>query len=182
MVHRLLLAGYIKIHFFMNHNMYHRIAPAVAPGLADDAKKAIQNTSGMFPFLVGLTAEDRKRLQAMDVANKAFTEDAYEAAQNHTEVLPAYLSVAAFKDQLDGFAVMDAVIAAVGEFYDKLRDTRLVMGAAAYQTARSLYRFLGQAAKDGVPGAEAAYLQLSTRFKGQGRGKGKGGQKNSKDA
>ena len=68
---------------------------------------------------------------------------------------------------------MDILIQEVADLLTRLRDTRLVMGAAAYQTALSLYHYFDRARQEGVPAAEAAYQLLAPRFKSQGRRKGK---------
>jgi hypothetical protein len=153
----------------MKNNIYNRItSPAVTPDMTGEAQKAIKSVSGIFPFMVTLTAEERKALQGIDVGNKAFSEDALQVARSNEAILPPYHSVERFGNQMDAFEAMDVLIQKVEELYNLLRDTRLAMGAAAYQTALSLYHYFDQARKDGVVGAEAAYQLLSARFKGQG--------------
>ncbi|UPT69586.1 MAG: hypothetical protein M0D53_10430 [Flavobacterium sp. JAD_PAG50586_2] len=56
-------------------------------------KSAIQNININFPFLVGLTKEEKMGLLAIDVNNKAFTEDAINAGLNNASLLPSYISV-----------------------------------------------------------------------------------------
>lgn len=131
-------------------------------------KTALQTIATNLPFLIGLTTEERIALPAIDVNNKAFTEDAISAGVNNANLLPAYLSTASMQTDLSLFTQLDEVITLTKQLLEKLEDTQLLAGSEAYVGALSLYKLFGSAADAGVPGSDSIYAQLKQRFAGQG--------------
>ena len=134
-------------------------------------KTALQTIGTNLPFLIGLTSEERVLLPAIDVNNKAFTEDAINAGINNAALLPAYLSVGNMQNDLNLFNQLDEIIILVKQLLEKLEDTQLLAGSESYSAALMLYKLFGSAADAGMPGADAVNTQLKQRFAGQG-GKG----------
>lgn len=56
-------------------------------------KTALQTIATNLPFLTGLTVDERITLPAINVSNKAFTEDAINVAVNNSTLIPAYVNV-----------------------------------------------------------------------------------------
>lgn len=131
-------------------------------------KGAIQNININFPFLVGLTQEERMALSTIDVSNKAFTEDAINAALNNATLLPSYISVTNMQADLALFMQLDEIILMLKQTLEKLQDTQLLAGSEAFAASLTLYKLFGSAADAGMPGADAIYNQLKLRFAGQG--------------
>ncbi|WP_348824699.1 hypothetical protein [Flavobacterium aestuarii] len=127
-------------------------------------KAAFQTILTNLPFLVGLTADERKSLNAIDVSNKAFTEDAINAGVSNPTLVPSYLSVANMKNDLALFAQLDEIAALANQLSQRVDDTRMLAGSEAYGAALSLYKAFGGAADAGVPGAESVVDQLKKRF------------------
>ena len=131
-------------------------------------KNALQTINTNLPFLVGLTAEERAALPTIDVNNKAFTEDAINAGANNASLVPSYVSVANMQSDMTLFSQLDEVIQLTRQLLEKLEDTQMLAGSEAYTSALALYKLFGSAADAGVPGSDAIYNQLRTRFAGQG--------------
>jgi hypothetical protein len=131
-------------------------------------KTALQAVSNNLPFLIGLTTDERIALPAINVSNKAFTEDAINAAVNNAALIPSYVSVASMQNDLTLFTQLDEVILIVKQLLEKLEDTQLLAGSEAYTGGLSTYKLIASAADAGVPGADAIYSQLKQRFAGQG--------------
>lgn len=131
-------------------------------------KTALQAVTTNLPFLIGLTTEERIALPAINVSNKAFTEDAINAAVNNASLIPSYVSVASMQNDLTLFTQLDEVILLVKQLLEKLEDTQLLAGSEAYIGGLSTYKLIASAADAGVPGADAIYSQLKQRFAGQG--------------
>ncbi len=149
----------------LNNNRVNTIATAAQ---ITAAKSAIQAVNTNLPFLVGLTTDERIALPAIDVNNKAFTEDAINSAVNNATLLPSYISVSAMQNDLTLFNQLDELIVLVKQTLEKLEDTQLLAGSEAYTSGLMLYKLFGAAAEAGMPGSDAVYNQLRQRFAGQG--------------
>ncbi len=134
------------------------------------AKSGIQAVNTNLPFLVGLTTNERIALPAINVNNKAFTEDAINAMVNNPTLAPSYLSVPNMQTDLTLFTQLDELIIIVKQLLERLEDTQLLAGSEAYVTALAAYKAIGGAADAGVAGADAIYNQLKARFANQGAG------------
>lgn len=128
------------------------------------AKAGIQAVLTNLPFLTGLTIEERIALPAIDVSNKAFTEDAINAGVNNATLLPTYVSVANMQNDLTLFTQLDEIIILVKQLLERLEDTQLLAGSEAYVSALMVYKLFGAAADAGVPGTDAIVAQLKQRF------------------
>lgn len=127
-------------------------------------KTAFQTIMNNLPFLVGITAEERKSLQTIDVANKAFTEDAINIAINNANLVPTYISIAGMQNDLTLFAQLDEISGLANQLCERVEDTKMLAGSEAYQGALTLYRAFGTAADAGVSGADSLVDQLKKRF------------------
>jgi hypothetical protein len=133
-----------------------------------EAKNSIEAVMTILPFLTGLTVDERISLPSIDVSNKAFTEDAINAAINNTGLLPQYISVNAMQNDLTLFSQLDELIIVVKQLLERLEDTQLLAGSEAYVSALMVYKLFGAAADAGVPGTDAIVAQLKQRFTSTG--------------
>lgn len=131
-------------------------------------KTALQTIQTNLPFLIGLTVDERIALPAIDVNNKAFTEDAINAGINNATLVPSYVSVPNMQNDMTLFTQLDEITALVRQLLEKLEDTQLLAGSEAYVSALTLYKLFGSAADAGVPGADAIVAQLKLRFASNG--------------
>ncbi|PKB17563.1 hypothetical protein [Flavobacterium sp. 5] len=127
-------------------------------------KAAFQTITTNLPFLVGLTADERKSLTTIDVNNKAFTEDAINAAVNNPTLIPSYISVTNMKNDLTLFTQLDELSAMATQLFERIEDTKMLAGSEAYGAALSLYKAFGAAADAGVSGTDSIVDQLKKRF------------------
>lgn len=146
-----------------------RISVTVEEKAVEQAKQHLLALNELFPYLLGLTPNERQTLPKMDVSNKVFVEDALNAAKANSQVLPAYLNLKELELDKQGFERLEEIVVLTAQLAQKLRDTQMLMGSEAYVTALTVYRLFESASRDGVPGAKAAYEQLAKRFKGQGK-------------
>ena len=132
------------------------------------AKNSLVQFDAQFPFLIGLTVEEKTTLPAINVDNKIFTEDAINAAVNNMDMLPGYLSVSGVQTDMQLFNQLDELVPMVRKQLEKLEDTRFLAGSEAYSTALMIYKLFGAAAESGIPGADAIVAQLRERFTSNG--------------
>ena len=107
---------------------------------------------------------DFEELDAIDVSNKAFAEDALNAVVNNPTLVPGYISVPAMQNDLTLFAQLDEISGLANQMCERIEDTKMLAGSEAYNTALSLYKSFGTAADAGVVGADSIVDQLKTRF------------------
>lgn len=145
-----------------------RLDVTLAPQEITQINAAITNIEVLMPFLTGLTIEERVAIPKINVANKAFTEDAINIAVNNPTFFPGYLNPAEMQKDLALFSQLDALATSMRRVVEKMEDTLMLAGSEAYISALAVYRSLGAAAKAGVPGADSLYDQLRARFAEQG--------------
>jgi len=148
----------------MSNLLNNRVNATATAAQVTAVKAAFQTILTNLPFLVGLTADERKSLIAVDVANKAFTEDAINAAVNNPTLVPSYLSVANMQNDLTLFTQLDEISGLANQLCERIEDTKMLAGSEAYSVALSLYKSFGAAADAGVQGADSIVDQLKKRF------------------
>lgn len=153
----------------MSNLLNNRVNSTATPAQVTAVKAAFQTILTNMPFLVGLTADERKSLNAIDVNNKAFTEDALAAAVNNPTLVPAYLSVPNLQSDLTLFTQMDEISGLANQLCERIEDTKMLAGSEAYNVALGLYKSFGSAADAGVIGANSIVDKLKTRFANNGK-------------
>jgi len=148
----------------MSNLLNDRVNAIATPAQVTAIKTAFQTISTNLPSLAGLTADERKSLTTIDVGNKAFTEDAINAAVNNPNLVPAYISIANMKNDLTLFTQLDELSAMASQLCERIEDTKMLAGSEAYGAALSLYKAFGAAADAGVPGTKGIVEQLKKRF------------------
>ena len=145
-----------------------RLSETITAAMIQQAKDSLNTLNSTFDFLIGLTPEERQSILKIDGSNKVFVEDALADASNNTNVLPAYLKLDEMRKDLEGYHALDEIVTLSAQFAERIRDTQMLMGSEAYASALTVYRLFESAARDAVPGADAIYQHLRTRFAGQG--------------
>jgi len=152
----------------MANLLNNRVSVIATAAQVTAVKAAFQTILTNLPFLVGLTADERKTLNAIDVNNKAFTEDAINAGVNNASLIPSYISVANMQSDLTLFTQLDELSGIANQLCERIEDTKMLAGSEAYGSALALYKIFGSAADAGVPGADSIMEQLKKRFASSG--------------
>lgn len=152
----------------MSNLLNNRVNATATAAQLTAVKAAFQTILTNLPFLVGLTADERKTLNTIDVNNKAFTEDAINAGLNNPTLIPAYLSVANMQNDLALFTQLDEISGLANQLCERIEDTKMLAGSEAYGVALALYKSFGSAADAGVQGADSIVDQLKKRFAASG--------------
>lgn len=148
----------------MSNLLNNRVNATATAAQLTAVKAAFQTIITNLPFLVGLTADERKSLNTIDVNNKAFTEDAVNAAVNNPTLVPSYLSVTNMQNDLTLFTQLDELSGLANQLCERIEDTKMLAGSEAYSVALALYKSFGSAADAGVQGADSIVEQLKKRF------------------
>ena len=145
-----------------------RISAGISPADIQDILAAIDTIANKMPFLIGLTAEERKTLPKINRQNKLFVDDALQACSNNAGLLPNYISVAEMQKDYDLYRSLEQVLQPLAQLYEKVRDTQTLAGSESFSSALMVYRMFQMAAGVGMPGMDTIVAQLAERFAGQG--------------
>ncbi|MDR1606085.1 MAG: hypothetical protein LBS41_03125 [Streptococcaceae bacterium] len=116
------------------------------------------------PYLLTMTAKERKQLPKMGNKSLSFVEKAYDFATKYPELYPSYLNLSDFAaDKADATGLRQLIIG-LRQLYDGLESTAVVAGSEAYQSSLDFYHVTRDAAKRNVPGANEVYQELRERF------------------
>jgi hypothetical protein len=137
-------------------------AQAIKDSFADVLEK--------LPFLVNLTAEERKSGVKTGNEGLSFVKNALTAAQSNSTIIPASFDTAAFQRDVDLFEALMPLATLAASVASQIDDTRLAAGRDAMQQAILLYNYVKTAAKT-TPGLKPIAEQLGERFKRAGKPK-----------
>jgi hypothetical protein len=143
---------------------YQDINAALSDAELQEIKQAIATVQKKLPFLITLSADERKRLYKMGDKRLAFVQNSLNAAQSNRNILPASFD-------LDGFASDYRLTSNLGELLMMLRqlteqvdDTLMAVSSEAMGSSLTVYDYVKTAAKK-TPGLKAIAEQLGTLFK-----------------
>ncbi|MGG6240716.1 hypothetical protein ACQ4N7_19010 [Nodosilinea sp. AN01ver1] len=132
---------------------------------AEDQKavmEALELVREKLGFVVGLSAEERRRLSKIGTRSQTFTYQALTVAEQHPELMPRYLDVDGAMRDMNLFIALNPILQTLVELQRLVKDTQTVAGSEAYAAARTAYSSAKKAAK-GV-GLEDVVSTLSQHF------------------
>lgn len=116
----------------------------------------------------GLSSEDRMRLTKLHRDNLLFVQNAIEAVQDKPMLLPGFITQQEFEENFEYYNQIRDIETRHFEFAERLRDTRIAMGAKCFGVGRAVYAIGKQAADMGVPGVKFHVDRMGERFMNQG--------------
>jgi hypothetical protein len=126
----------------------------------------VNNIKSLFgPYETSLTPADRKRLISTRYKNFGFIEQAYASAASNPSLVPPYINITTFKNDFDDFERKRNIEEIVNQLVMRLSDSSLAASDIAYRHALGYYNSVKEAARQHVPGAEAAYESMKKYFK-----------------
>lgn len=136
---------------------------------------AIQNITDVknnFPFLINLSAEERKKFRKMGPKSVDYVNDNLIGANQFTNSLPADFPLGEFTKDVALINKLYPLLVASQALTEGLNDTILALGSDGMKGADEIYGFLKLAAKTDA-NAKALVEQIGRRFNGQGKKKTK---------
>ncbi len=133
----------------------------------DLAVQKVRELEGLFPFLVNITPEERKRMPHMGDKMLGFAEGTLIYGREYPALIPPFRSADAFQRDLDLLRQLRRVLGVLEPFIDMLRGTYMQVGAEAYASARDIYNMAKRAAKSAVPGTDVIVKDLGELYKKQ---------------
>ena len=123
--------------------------------------------TALAPYVVNLTAEERKDLFKMSDKSQAFVTKVAEYTNTNPEFIPPFMSKPNLQLDLDNAMKLEPILQVAHQVCDNVSDTKMVSGSEAFLEALTYYNSVKQADKNGVANARSIYEELSKRFPGR---------------
>ena len=124
--------------------------------------KAVATIKDKLPFLIDLTADERKALPKMGDKSRAFVSKALEVATQNPDFLPRSFNLEEMRKDVQLFEAMYPIVMAMTQLQELLDDTYVTVGSEAYSAALQVYNY-AKASGQGA-GLEAVVDELGQRF------------------
>jgi hypothetical protein len=132
--------------------------------LAQATVKINEAAALLKPYLLTLTAEERKVMLKKGNKSDSFVNKAFEYAKTNPEFLPFFVNIADFEVDITDSDNLIGIISQTQQLCNGLDDTEMVAGSEAYYAALAYYNSVQQATNQNVPGAKTIYEELKKRF------------------
>lgn len=142
---------------------YQNISAQLSAADIQAVKDAVAAIEKKLPFLVSLTADERKAIFKAGPGRLAFVQNSLQGAKNNPGILPASFATAEFESDVNLFAALTDVNTVVAQLASKVDDTRLAVGGEAMAEATQVYNYVKTAAKTS-PGLKLLADQLGESF------------------
>lgn len=129
-----------------------------------EIKAAIATIQTKMPFLITLTAEERRRLYKMGDKRLAFVQNSLSAAQNNQGILPNSFDFKGYEMDCELAKNLNEVMMALTQVTEQVDDTLVAVGSEALSSSLTIYDYVKTAAKK-TPGLKNIADQLGTLFK-----------------
>ena len=143
---------------------YQNITATLSDADIKEIKAALQTIQNKLPFLVNLTADERRSLVKMGDKSLAFVNNSLNAAQVNRDILPASFDVEEFIRDYQLAVALTELLAGLRQLEEKVDDTLLAVGSEAMNSSLTVYNYVKTAAKN-TPGLKSLAEQLGERFK-----------------
>jgi hypothetical protein len=135
------------------------------------ALELIAELKEILPFVIKLSANDRKTMPKMDDGRLPFVEKSLNYGKQQPLIIPPFTSIEELTNDLGLFNSTRLVAQELNSLSEMVNDTRTAVGSDAYQAALSIYNSAKGAVKMGIPGTQSIVDELGKLFTGQGAAK-----------
>lgn len=149
---------------------YQNISESISSESLKAIKEAINVITTNLPFLIALSAEERRALTKLGPKSVDFVRYCKTVANNYPQILPSGFNVAELDKDSLLFEQLSEIKMLLNSFNEKLNDTTMAVGSEAMKASLTTYDYVKTAAKS-EPGLKSVADQLQQRFKGQGKPK-----------
>ena len=115
------------------------------------------------PFLVTLTADERRATFKTGPDRLSFVQNALTAAQGYTDIFPPSFNTPAFQKDVELLAVLTELQSLADSITSQIDDTLLAVGGESMRQATQVYNYVREASKT-TPGLKPVADQLGERF------------------
>lgn len=147
---------------------YQNISASLSAADLQAVKDAFATVLEKLPFLINLTAEERKTTVKTGPDSLSFVTNALTAALANPAIFPVSFSTPEFKKDVDLFVLLTELGTLAASVASQIDDTRMAVGGEAMQQAIQAYSYIKTAAK-ATPGLKPVAEQLGERFQRAGK-------------
>jgi hypothetical protein len=123
---------------------------------------AIATIKTKLPFLIDLTADERKALPKMGDKSRAFVSKAMEVAAQNPDFLPRSFDLEEMRKDVQLFEAMYPIVMALTQLQELVDDTCVAAGSEAYAAALQVYNYAKASGQGG--GLDAVVSEMGQRF------------------
>lgn len=128
----------------------------------DVVMAAIATIKEKLPFLIDLTAEQRKSLPKMGDKSRAFVSKALEVATQNPDFLPRSFDLEEMRQDVELFESLYPILLSLTQLHKLVDDTCIAVGSDAYAAALVVYNFAKASGKGA--GLDAVADEMGRRF------------------
>ena len=125
---------------------------------------AFQVIKDKLPFLINLTPAERQSIPTLGTTRGGMDEAFATAMAAHPELVPGFVDVPELAKDRALWLPLAEILQLSTEVCEGIADTHALAGSDIYMAYLSFYQNVKQAAKRGVPGADAIYQNLRRFF------------------
>ena len=143
---------------------YQNITGTLSEADIQEIKAALVTIEEKLPFLINLTAEERRKLYKMGDKSLAFVNNSLTAAQSNPDILPASFDIDEFVRDYQLATNLTDIFFRLQQLTEKVDDTLMAVSSEAMSSSLTVYDYVKTAAKK-TPGIKIIAEQLGERFK-----------------
>ncbi len=128
----------------------------------DAVMAAVATIKEKLPFLIDLTAEQRKSLPKMGDKSRAFVSKALEVATQNPDFLPRSFDLEEMRQDVELFESLYPILLSLTQLHELVDDTCIAVGSDAYAAALVVYNFAKASGKGA--GLDAVADEMGRRF------------------
>ncbi|HEY2329033.1 MAG TPA: hypothetical protein VGI63_04390 [Verrucomicrobiae bacterium] len=110
---------------------YQNISATVSAANVQAIKDAVATIQQKLPFLINLTADERKGIFKTGPNSLSFVQNALQAALNNPDIFPKSFDVVEFGSDVNLFTVLADINTVLSQLASSVDDTRLAVGGEA---------------------------------------------------
>lgn len=134
----------------------------------NDVLQAITTIRQKLPFLVKLSADDKKKTAMLDDGRAPFASKALDYASRETSISPNPLLLKEAKLDSNLFGKLQSVDRELARLSEMVTDTKMLAGAELYEFARVVYKMAKISASLGNPGTQSIVDDLGRLYASNG--------------
>lgn len=148
-------------------NLKNKVSIVINDEAMTNIQKGLAMIQANLPGLITLSPEERHDMAKMGDKTKAFVSKSLDYAKQNPHVVPKYLSVEDFANDVEAYNKIFQVLAPFQKLTEELDDTMLLAGSEAFSASLAFYSALKTAISAGEIGLKGIYDDLSARFPGR---------------
>jgi hypothetical protein len=123
---------------------------------------AVDTMSGVMPWLIDLTPEQRQTMLKMGDKSRAFVEKAAIVATNNPDIMPRSFDLDGYQNDVTLFADLGKFRGVMAQLLEKIDDTLMQVGSEAYAGSLLVYQMANAVGKGA--GLDEALDDMGKRF------------------